>query len=229
MSAPSPPPASAPPPADDARASGRSPHSLVIGVLGGIASGKSTVAALLAGPDGLVLSADRIAHEVLASPPVVERLRERFGEEVLDASGAPDREALARRVFDPVEGPAHRRALEGWTHPRVRATISRRLEEARAAGTPRIVLDVPLLLENDAEHGWVEACDVLVFVDVPLEERRRRAAERGWSRGDLERREAAQLPLDQKRARADHVLRNDGDRATLEERVRALSSTLAAG
>ena len=83
-------------------------------------------------------------------------------------------EVLGRGLVDR----ADRRRLEGWTHPRVRATISPRLREARAAGIPRVVLDVPLLLENDPEHGLVEACDVLVFVDVPLEERRRRAATR---------------------------------------------------
>ena len=202
-------------------------RTLVLGVLGGIASGKSTAAELLAGPDGLVLAADRIAHEVLASDEVTALVREHFGEAVLGPDGRPDRAALAARVFDPAHGEADRRRLEGWTHPRVRATISTRLREARAAGIPRVVLDVPLLLENDPEHGLVEACDVLVFVDVPLEERRRRAATRGWDVDELARREALQLPLAEKRARADHVLQNDGDLAALAARVDALVATLA--
>lgn len=203
-----------------------SPETLVIGLIGGIAAGKSTVARLLAGPKGLVLSADAIAHDVLASPEVSALVAERFGPEALGPDGAPDRAVLAARVFDPEHGEAHRRALEGWTHPRVRATISARMREARAAGVPWVVLDVPLLLENDHEHGWINACDALVFIDVPLAERRRRAATRGWAPDELSRREAAQLALEEKRSRADFVLLNDADLDVLEQRVNALLSKL---
>ena len=81
---------------------------------------------------------------------------------------------------------------------------------ATDAGTPRVVLDVPLLLENDAQHGLAQLCDVLVFVDAPAEERERRAQrERGWPRGEVARREAAQLALSEKKKRAHHVLHND--------------------
>jgi dephospho-CoA kinase len=193
-------------------------RSLVFAVLGGIASGKSEVARLLAGTDGLVLDADRLAAAELGSPAGRERLVERYGAGILGPDGAPDRQAVAARVFS---DPAERRWLEGWIHPAVRVRMARELSEARARGVPRIVLDVPLLLENDAEHGLVAACDALVFVEASAEVRARRAAQaRGWPPGELARREAAQLPLRDKRARAHHVVRNQGDLRALADEVR---------
>lgn len=197
---------------------------LVIGVSGGIASGKSAVARLLAGPAGVVLDADRLAHEALASDEVQERARARFGDRVFDASGALDRDALARVVFD---DPEHRSALEGWIHPRVRVSMMGRLSESRAQGVPRIVLDVPLLFENDDDHHLLDECDVLVFVAADERIREERAhRNRGWPRGELGRREACQAPLAQKRARSDHVIENDGDLDQLTAAVQRLSVDL---
>ena len=196
------------------------PRTVVWGVLGGIASGKSRVAQLLAGPAGVVIDADRLAHGVLAEAPVLERIRARFGAGVLDAEGRVDRGRLARAVFD---DPAGRAALESWVHPRVRERVAALLAEARREGVPRVVLDVPLLLENDGQHGLLSECEQLVFVDAPLEARERRArAGRGWDAGEVARREAAQLPLDDKRAAAQHVIRNDGDLAALAAAVSEL-------
>ena len=201
----------------------------MIGVLGGIASGKSEVARRLAGPDGLVLSADAMAHEVLASDELRGRLVERFGPRVLDAQGQPDRAFLAERVFGP-GGEADRKALEGWTHPLVRARIMARLEQARAERVPRVVLDVPLLLEHDAEHGFARACDALVFVEVGLAERERRArAARGWERGELTRREAAQLPLAEKRRRAAFHLSNQKSLSELDREVERVLREIGRG
>lgn len=195
-------------------------QSLVLGVLGGISAGKSAVARLLAGPEGRVLDADLLAHEVLTSPEVTALVRERFGEGVLDAAGHPDRERLASRVFASEGGAEARRTLEGWIHPRVRARILRELGEARTAGVPRIVLDVPLLLENEAQHGLVRECDALVFVDADEDVRDRRArGTRGWAAGEVLRREAAQLPLDEKRRRADFVVPNNESPEELEQAV----------
>lgn len=201
--------------------------TFVFGLLGGIASGKSLAARLLVGEDGLVLSADEIAHEVLASDEVTALVRERFGEAALGEDGRPDRARLGALAFAPDTGPAVRRTLEDWTHPRVRARISARLREARAQGVPRIALDVPLLLENDAQHGFTRDCDALVFVDTALEVRDERArSTRGWSPGEVARREAAQLSLNEKRERADHVLPNFGNRSELEVAVRELLERL---
>ena len=192
----------------------------VFGVLGGIASGKSAVARRLAGPDGLVLSADALAQEALDSEPVQELLVAEFGPEAIAADGRTDRPWLADLVFTT---PHAREQLESWIHPLVRERISAELEQARQRRVPRVVLDVPLLLENEAEHRLTEECDVLVFVDVPLEERERRAREnRGWSPGELERREALQLPLNHKKTRADVVLSNDGTLADLDAAVRQI-------
>ena len=198
------------------------PRPLVLGVLGGIGSGKSRVARELAGPGGVVVDADRLAGEVLDSPEVTARIREAWGRGALDADGRPDRTRLAERVF---VSAGERARLEGWIHPRVRERILAALADAEARGVEIVVLDVPLLLENDPEHGLAGRCDRLVFVDAPAEERdRRAAAQRGWSPGEVARREAAQLPLEEKRSRADHVIANDG---TLDDLAAAVAAVLA--
>ncbi len=204
-------------------------QTLVLGVLGGIASGKSAVARLLAGPEGVVIAADELAREALDSPAVLERVRATFGAGAIGADGRADRAVLAKAVFDPERGAALRAELESWTHPLVRDRIRERLSAARASRVPRIVLDVPLLLENDAQHGLARLCDVLVFVDVRDDERERRAQkERGWSRGEVARREAAQLPLLEKKKRAHHVIENDQGFAQLEQAVQRLLAELRA-
>ena len=203
------------------------PGSLVIGVLGGIASGKSAVARLLAGPDGVCLSADALAREALDSPAVLARVRARFGARAIGPDGKVDRAYLAERIFAPGEGAELRAELESWTHPPVRARILELSSTARAAGVPRIVLDVPLLLENDARHGLARLCDVLVFVEADAAERDRRArTERGWSSGEVARREALQLPLTHKKERAHHVIVNDRGLAELERAAVALRERL---
>jgi len=184
----------------------------VIGVLGGIASGKSHAAGRVAGPDGVLIDADALAREVLESPEVAPELVQAFGPGILRADGQPDREALARLVFS---DPRQRARLESFTHPRIRARIRALLEGARARRVPRVVLDVPLLLENEAAHGLTGECHELLFVDSdPLARARRAAASRGWDPGEVARRESLQLPLEEKRARAHFVI---GNRGTLDE------------
>lgn len=203
------------------------PGPLVIGILGGIASGKSAVAARLAGPRGMVLAADAIAHEVLRSPEVTALVADRFGERAIGPDGTPDRAQLAAIVFDPAEGKAARETLEGWTHPRVRARILARLDEARTQKLPRVVLDVPLLLENDAQHGLVARCDVLVFVDSdPAERDARAVSTRGWEPGEVARRESLQLPLSEKRQRAHHIVENKGSLDELTHAIERLDAEL---
>ena len=137
-----------------------------------------------------------------------------------------DRALLAQQIF---ADPEKRRQLEGWIHPAVRATIADELKGARDSRVPLVVLDVPLLLENEAEHGLVAECDALVFVDTPAEDRESRARQtRGWDEREVARREAAQLPLEQKRSRATHVLDNSGSRHALVHRARLLRGSLLA-
>ena len=198
------------PPPTEPSSSG--PRTFVLGVLGGIASGKSAVAKALAGAEGRILDADRLAHEALNSAEMREWLLESFGSEIVGEEGQVDRTALGARVFG---DPDARKRLEDWIHPVVRARIGTGLEEARSQGVRRVILDVPLLLENDAQHGLTALCDFLVFVDSEPDVRDARAvARRGWKAGEVARREALQLPLHQKRARADFVVDN---RKSLDE------------
>ena len=200
--------------------------TLVLGVLGGIASGKSTVARLLARACGEVVDADELAHRALEEPAVLEHVRARFGQGAVAPDGRPDRSAIARRAFESEED---RRALEGWIHPLVRARIGELLAAARAQSVARVVLDVPLLLENEAQHGLASLCDALVFVDAGAAERERRAMRgRGWARGEMARREASQMPLTEKRARSQYVIANNGDPRELEAAVTSLLERMEA-
>ncbi len=176
----------------------------VIGLLGGIAAGKTTVAKMFAGLGARVVDADAIGHAALAEPEVRGQVVARWGRGVLDAAGGVDRAALARRVF---ADPAEVAALEAITHPAILGEMRRLIDAARRDGAPAVVVDAPLLVEA----GLAELCDVLVFVECPQEVRRARAAERGWDPAELARRERLQRPLELKRARARLVV--DGNAA----------------
>lgn len=183
---------------------------VVIGLLGGIAAGKSTVAALFAAHGLRPVSADAHAHAAAADPAVLAELTAAFGPGVV-ADGGLDRRAVAALVF---EDPAARARLEAILHPRIRARILAELAEARAAGAS-VLLDAPLLLET----GLIDVCDEVVFVAAERDQRRLRAAARGWPAGELERREASQRPLDEKRAAATQVIDNSGDLAATAQQV----------
>jgi len=196
----------------------------VIGVLGGIASGKSAVARGLAGQDGVVIDADELARAAFDSPEIRARVATTFGPEVLNPDGSVRRDVVARRVFASAR---ERAELEAFTHPWIRDRIRAALDAARARGVARIVLDVPLLLENDSRHGLAAECDTLVFVDSDERTRDDRAvSERGWHAGEVARREAHQMPLAAKRARADHVIHNRGTKGDLDQLVRELSDEI---
>jgi dephospho-CoA kinase len=196
---------------------------IVIGLIGGVASGKSSVAATLAELGAAVLDADAIARRLLDDPEVRAKLLQRFGTAIA-AAGDPaaiDRAALARRTFGHPEELAY---LEGLVHPRVREELARGLARHLVReDVPAIVLDVPLLLEASPQgeaRPLAEQCDLLVHVESPPAERRRRVVElRGWGGDELARRETHQLPAEEKRRRADLVLLNDGTLARLRERV----------
>lgn len=205
----------------DARAPGppsppfrpRSP--VVIGILGGVAAGKSAVAELFAARGLRHVDADALARDVADQPDVVEAVGTAFGPSVRRGNGL-DREALGRIVF---ADPGARRRLEAIVHPRVLASIDSALQAARAAGES-VLLDVPLLLET----GLDRRCDRIVFVDATAAVRQARAAARGWPEGELARREAAQRPLAEKKARATDIVSNDGP---LEATARSVDELLA--
>ena len=195
----------------------------ILGLIGGIASGKSAVAAELAALGTVVLDADAAAHEVISRPSVQQVLIDRWGNDVISEDGETDRAAVARRVFGKTEGAAAElRFLEETLHPRIRQEFEAELARLSEAGTEVAVIDAPLLLEA----GWQGICDVLIFVDSPREDRLRRTELRNWTETEFAEREAAQMPIAEKRDRSDHILDNSGTLANLREQVRTLYSNL---
>ncbi len=194
---------------------------VVIGILGGVASGKSTVARLFAAHGLRHLDADAKARALTEEPAVLADLAARWPRVVTGGTEAPrlDRAALAQVVFS---DPRARKELEALLHPRIRAALLADLATARAAGES-VLLDVPLLLEN----GLIAECDHVVFVDADAASRARRAAERGWAADELARREAAQAPLAEKAARAGHRIDNSGDLDATRTHIAALLDALA--
>jgi dephospho-CoA kinase len=194
---------------------------LILGLLGGIASGKSTVgAAIVKHADARLVDADALAKVALEECAKDGRLASVLGPKALRADGTPDRRAIAAKVF---KDSRSLRDLERLTHPFVHARIDEAVEDHRSGRGPAIlVLDVPLLLETGLERR----CDALWFVDVPEAERFARAEKRlGLTPDDVRAREEAQSPLDRKRARADLVVDNGGTtEATEAQVVRGLTS-----
>jgi dephospho-CoA kinase len=184
----------------------------IIGIAGGIASGKSLVTAQLENLGAAVISADDAAHEVLEQAEVKRLARERWHDAIFTPDGRIDRPALGRIVFaPPPDGPRERAQI---THPRIGTILRQQVQrEIDRQAAPAIVLDVPLLFEA----GWNEICDVVVFVDAPPPTREARAHQRGWSSEEFARRESAQLPPDSKRQQSDVVI----DNSTTPEDTRA--------
>jgi dephospho-CoA kinase len=185
-------------------------EKLVIGLIGGLGSGKSRVAAELEKHGARVINADALGHEALRQPDIREQLVERWGKEVLDDNGQFIRASVARIVFADA---AERRFLEKLVHP----YIGRRLrEEFDAAQAPLVVLDAAIMLEA----GWNNVCDWLVYVHAPREVRLQRLAQqRGWSAKEVEARERAQLSLSDKASRADGAVDNSGSPEHLARQV----------
>jgi dephospho-CoA kinase len=186
---------------------------LTIGLTGGIAAGKSEALAALGRLGAATISSDAIVHELLDREPLLGRLVERWGPEIAPADQAVDRGRVGEIVF---EDPDELAWLEAQVHPLVGERIGAWVESLPAE-TRFAVIEVPLLFE--AEMG--EAFDVTIAVVSADPVRRERAAERGHAL--VEEREARQLVQDEKAARADHVVRNDG---TLEDLERDLSTLL---
>lgn len=189
-----------------------------IGLVGGVASGKSLVAKMLIELGAGVLDADRAGHAVLAEDVAVQdSLRKRWGESVFNWDGAVDRKAIARRVFAAGDAAlAERRFLEKLVHPKIRDRLKTELSRLASEGHQIVVLDAALLFEAD----WATLCDLVVFVDSPRETRLKRALTRGWTESEFDSREAAQWPVDDKRLAADVVLANSGTEAELRAAVR---------
>lgn len=185
-------------------------------LVGGVASGKSTVARAFEALGAVVVDADAEGHEVLKDAQVRQEIRQAFGD-VFAADGSVDRAKLGAAVFGDA---AKLERLNAITHPRIRARTQARLDAALQSDAKAVVLDVSLLLESKAYEGKY---DVLVYVACPEEERERRAeAKRGWKRGELQKRQQHQLSLDTKRALADAMIDNGGTEEATKQQVQRL-------
>ena len=192
-----------------------------VGLTGGVASGKSTVAAMLAELGAVVIDADAIAREVVArGTPGLDAVVAEFGAGLLTADGELDRPAMGRLVFGDEDA---RRRLEGIVHPLV---FERYAElEASAPEGALVVHDIPLL----AESGRGEDFDAVVVVDVPRElQVERMLRDRGWTLEDAESRIAAQATREQRLALATHVVENTGSLEQLRARVAEVHAELTA-
>jgi dephospho-CoA kinase len=178
----------------------------IIGLTGGIGSGKSTVSEMLRELGATVVDADEGARVVVEpGQPALAEIRERFGDVVFAADGRLDRENLADVVFKDERA---RQDLNAITHPRVRAWMAERMQEAAAAGAPAVVLDIPLLFES----GLTAGLDEIVVVWAPVEEQFKRAVGRGVRGEDARARIKAQMPIDEKRDKATVVIDNSGSK-----------------
>lgn len=194
----------------------------LIGLTGGIASGKSTVSALLRELGAQVLDADLIAREVVEpGTPGLAEVAARFPG-VLTPDGRLDRARLGERIF---ADPAERAALNAILHPRIGAAFLEKTQALREAGHGEAVYDAPLLIENRIH----QAMDAVVLVWVPHEVQVARLMARdGLTRAQAEARLAAQLPLDDKRAFATHVVDNSGTREETRAQVERIWASLRA-
>jgi len=186
----------------------------IIGILGGIASGKSTVAGEFAKLGCKVIDADRIAHELLAKKPVMKKVAASFGDVILDSTGKIDHKKLADIVFADVDKLT---VLNNIIHPLVLAHAVRLIERySRQKRVKAVVLDMPLLVEV----GWAERCDRLVFVDCRPKLRLDRARKMGiFDEKGLRIRENFQISLDRKADLADNIIDNNSGALELARQV----------
>lgn len=199
----------------------------IIGVVGGVASGKSEVTRILGELGGRVLNADQIAHEVLRDPEVIDLMVDHFGEQVLlvnperqttsdkqtrGDSRSLDRSLIAQQVFgDTEQHKINREYLEAVVQTRVRDRLNREIEIWKSENKWKtfLVLDVPLLFER----GWDRYCDYILMIDTPEEMRKANALRRGWTEQDWRARELNQMSVAEKGTHATHLIPN---RSSLE-------------
>ncbi len=189
----------------------------VIGLLGGVGSGKSTVAAALANLGCGCVDADAIGHELLKDPQVRGELAEHWGQKIFDAEGNIDRKALAYAAFAARD---QTQALNTIMHPRIRRRMVKQIDALVAdPDVPAVVVDAALLLETD----WCELCDVFIFISTPEDDRAERVRQsRGWDRRTFKRRENLQIPLDIKADKSEYVVNNSLSESSLREQIRLI-------
>ncbi len=197
---------------------------VVVGLTGGIATGKSTVAAMFAARGAAVVDADRIAH-ALQEPgqPCHHQILEAFGTEILDGTGRIDRRRLGARVF---AEPAARRRLEAIMHPAIRAACENEIRAAEASGRPVCLVDAALILES----GQRDRFDAIVLVSAPeAVQVDRLVRSRGLTEAEARQRIQSQWTTMAKAALADFVIDTGGDLADTEGQVARVYAALEGG
>jgi dephospho-CoA kinase len=193
----------------------------IIGIVGGIGSGKSFVADLFGELGCLVIHSDKLVAEAYDDPVIAKALAEWWGGEILTASGQVDKKAVAQRVFN---SPSDRQRLEDLLYPFIaKRRIDLMQKSANDAQVLAFIWDAPLLLEA----GLKKDCDALVYVDAPVELRLARlAATRRWNRAELDRREILQWPLDKKRQISEYVIDNTAEADYARRQVKDVLSRI---
>lgn len=194
----------------------------VIGILGGIGSGKSSIVRRIRDWNLQFIDADRIGHDLLQDSTVQRQLRQHFGNSIFSSPDIIDRKKLAVQVFGSSPRHAERlQILNSILHPAIRKEIEHQIESAEDS-IDAIILDAALLLEG----GWDKVCRHLIFIDTPQPLRQQRVLEnRGWSVEEHTKRETAQWPVELKLKRADFVVDNSG---TVENATRQMKQILQA-
>ncbi len=189
----------------------------IVGLVGGMGSGKSCVARAFAKHGGFLVAGDLLGHEALLQPDILARITQRWGDRALGTDGKVDRKKLGKIVF---ASPVERANLELLVFPYIEKRI--REELAKAQADPRatfVVLDAAIMLEA----GWNKECDWVVYIHAPREARLQRlATQRSWTADDVADREYAQLPLAVKAARADVAVDNSGSVDQTQRQVDSL-------
>ncbi len=194
----------------------------ILGIVGSPAAGKSTVARRLEELGAVWINADLIARSVLEERGIQQQLIAHFGDQICGTDGQIDRGKLATLVFGDDDASRHAlKYLEGLVHPRTRLLITRQLRDSAKQGMTAAILDVPLLFES----GWDQSCDEIWCIDADRSIRMQRAIERGWTTGELNRRESNQLDINEKKRLSNFVIINDGSIQDLQAMVGRLWNT----
>ena len=198
----------------------KSVFPVVIGIVGGIAAGKSFVTKEFIAQGAEHFNADKEAKELYNLPSVVSEIKKKWPT-VVDSKNVVDKSRLAQIVFSPTEqGARELNELNALLHPILNGAFITWLKKRKDARL--VILDAPLLLEA----GMDSLIDYLVFVDADFDVRQKRAAERGWDPGEIVRREARQLPLCEKKERADFCVDSSSSSSDVKKQVAKIVETL---
>jgi dephospho-CoA kinase len=195
----------------------------LIGLTGGIASGKSAVSAILRRLGAQVIDADALAREVVEPhQPAWNEIVQTFGNKVLQADNTLDRKKLRKTVFDKPEA---RKQLEAITHPKIRKLAQQKIKDYASSGASLVVYEAPLLFETKI-HLWIRPV-ILVACDTKIQKQRLQERDH-LTEAEIEQHLGAQMSLEEKRKLADYVIENSGTLRELENKVTALVETLLA-